>query len=42
MSKKTKIITQFQNNSDYKLLTEEEQEKMFYDLMSCDLEKKIR
>ena len=30
------IITECQNSSDYELLTLEEQDKLFYDLMSVD------
>ena len=30
------IITECQNGSDYELLTLEEQDKLFYDLMSID------
>ena len=41
-SKKIKIISKCKECSDYALLTQEEQEDLFYDLMSVDIDKKIR
>lgn len=41
-SKKIKIISKCKECSDYALLTQEEQEDLFYDLMSVDIDKKFR
>lgn len=41
-SKKIRIISKCKECSDYALLTQEEQEDLFYDLMSVDIDKKIR
>lgn len=41
-TKKTKIISKCKECSDYALLTREEQDNLFYDLMSVDIDKKIR
>ena len=35
-NKKISLITECQNCSEYALLTNEEQDKLFYDLMSID------
>ena len=41
-SKKIRIISKCKECSDYALLTQEEQEDLFYDLMSVDIDKKFR
>ncbi len=41
-TKKNKIISKCKECSDYALLTREEQDNLFYDLMSVDIDKKIR
>ena len=41
-SKKIRIISKCKECSDYALLTQEEQDDLFYDLMSVDIDKKIR
>lgn len=41
-TKKTRIISKCKECSDYALLTQEEQDDLFYDLMSVDIDKKIR
>jgi hypothetical protein len=41
-TKKTRIISKCKECSDYALLTQEEQDDLFYDLMSVDMDKKFR
>lgn len=41
-TKKTRIISKCKECSDYALLTQEEQDDLFYDLMSVDIDKKFR
>ena len=41
-TKKTRIISKCKESSDYALLTREEQDDLFYDLMSVDIDKKFK
>lgn len=41
-TKKTRIISKCKECSDYALLTQEEQDNLFYDLMSVDMDKKFK